>query len=94
MSNQELLRRHSTVETIWDWATRCVVRGRPLSASMDASFDQAVAQQILAGGDFAFHVQARPEPRQRALRYRACWARQLFVLGAVPSKIVGEDMIA
>ena len=55
--------------------------------------DQAVDQQIFAGGDFAFHVQPRPEPRQRALRYRSCWARQLFVLLGRSLQTVGEDMI-
>src|SRR6266849_874141 len=47
---------------------------------MNLSFDRPVDQQILGAGDFAFHLQARPEPRRLAVRRRIQWTHLICVL--------------
>src|SRR6266849_204079 len=47
---------------------------------MNPSFDRPVDLPILGAGDFAFHLQARPEPPRLVLRCRIQWTHLICVL--------------
>src|SRR6202007_1534452 len=57
---------------------------------LDQSFDRAIDLQIFVACDFAFHVQAGPEPRSRTVRSRTQWTQSICTHGFfLPSRRSG-----
>src|SRR5258707_8952312 len=44
---------------------------------MDQTFNSSVNVQVLIPPDFPFHIQARPQPRSRAVRHRFRWTHRV-----------------